>query len=339
MATTNSPHVLVVVLNYKGWQDSIACVESLAAQTYKNMKILLIENGSGDESDKKLSPLAAKYANLVYVQNSKNSGFTGGVNQGITYATKEGFDYVALFNNDAKADKDWLKYLVAAAQKHDSSITTGLLLSEDGTTIDDSGDFYTRWGIPTLRDEGKPRAEASESGWVFGATGGATLYSVELFTDIGLFDDVLFAYNEDVDISWRAQLAGYGAYYERRATAYHKHSATSKKIPGFTTTQVFQNLPVVYWKNVPGRLFFSVGWRFLLAYSMFYGYKITQGDIVPATRGVVRGLRLLPHALRERRVIQKNRRVTVAHIESLLLPSLPYKNIQRMRHFFMPWTK
>ena len=281
-------NVLVVVLNYRGWDDTVKCIASLKKQTYNNFKIYLIENNSQDDSVEKLKPIVKNDEDIIFDIQPTNTGFTGGVNIGIKYAIDNKYDYVALFNNDARADKDWLNNLVKSAKKTGASATTGLLLSGDGKTIDDAGDAYTMWGVPELVAENKPAHEAPESGYVFGATGGATLYRTSLFKEIGLFDEKFFAYNEDVDISWRAQLAGHKFYYESSAIAYHKHSATSSKIPGFTTTQVFQNLPLVYWKNVPAQLLLPIGWRFLLAYLMFIFWKTTQGAFVPAVKGVWR---------------------------------------------------
>ena len=327
-------NVLVVVLNYKGWQDSIKCVESLKKQTYDNFKIYLIENHSQDESEEKLKPFIESDEQIIFDIQLTNTGFTGGVNIGIQYAIDNNFDAVALFNNDAQADKNWLKNLVGAMKKTDASVVTGLLLSEDGKNIDDAGDVYTMWGVPELRAEKKPVDEAPKSGYVFGATGGATLYKTNLFREIGLFDETFFAYNEDVDISWRTQLTGHKVYYEKSARAYHKHSATSSKIPGFTTTQVFQNLPLVYWKNVPARLLWPIGWRFFLAYNMFFVWKISQGGFRASVKGIWRSCKLLPHAFRERRKIQKSKIVDTTYLKTIIWPNLPMKSFNRIRKLF-----
>lgn len=327
-------NVLVVVLNYKGWQDSIKCAESLKKQTYDNFNIYLIENHSQDESEEKLKLFVEGDKQIIFDVQPTNTGFTGGVNIGIQYAIDNNFDAVALFNNDAQADKNWLKNLVGAMKKTDASVVTGLLLSEDGKNIDDAGDVYTMWGVPELRAEKKPVDEAPKSGYVFGATGGATLYKTNLFREIGLFDETFFAYNEDVDISWRTQLTGHKVYYEKSARAYHKHSATSSKIPGFTTTQVFQNLPLVYWKNVPARLLWPIGWRFFLAYNMFFVWKISQGGFRASVKGIWRSCKLLPHAFRERRKIQKSKIVDTTYLKTIIWPNLPMKSFNRIRKLF-----
>lgn len=327
-----TPKVAVVVLNYKGWRDSIKCVKSLFKQTYSQFHIVLIENGSHDGSAEELAKL--KDPRLTYIEQAVNTGFTGGVNIGIRWAIDRGYDYVALLNNDAHAEPDWLEKLVDAMIRTQASIVTGLLLSADGKYIDDAGDEYSTWGIPSLRVEGKPVSEAPDSGFVFGATGGATLYKTSLFKEIGLFDEVFFAYNEDVDIDWRTQLAGHRIYYEKSAVAYHKHSATSKKMPGFTTTQVFKNLPVVFIKNVPFPMNIPMGIKFVLIYWAFVFFKVLRGEGGAAFKGVFKSVTLWPHAFRERRKIQKNKVVSNTYIRSILYKGLPLRSVRRIRYFF-----
>jgi GT2 family glycosyltransferase len=327
-----NPNVVVVVLNYKGWQDSLVCVESLLGQTYKRFHIVLVENGSHDGSAEELRKL--KDSRLTYIEEPVNHGFTGGVNIGIQWAFDHDYDCVALLNNDARAEKDWLENLVTAMLKTKASVITGLLLSADGKHIDDAGDDYSTWGIPSLRVEGKPTNQAPESGYVFGATGGATLYSTALLKEIGMFDNVFFAYNEDVDIDWRTQLAGHKIYYEKSAVAYHKHSATSKKMPGFTTTQVFKNLPVVFIKNVPFPMVIPMGIKFVFIYWAFVFYKLLRGEWKATLKGVFKSVTLWPHAFRERRKIQKAKKVTNAYIRSILHKGLPLRSVKRLKYFF-----
>lgn len=327
-----TPKVTVVVLNYKGWRDTLKCVKSLRSQTYHDYHIVVIENGSGDESPHELKQLES--TDVTLLQQSVNHGFTGGVNIGIQWAREHGYDAVALLNNDATAKPDWLERLVATMERTGASVVTGLLLSEDGSKIDDAGDLYSTWGIPALRAERLPTDQAPESGFVFGATGGATLYKTALFDEIGLFDNVFFAYNEDVDIDWRAQLSGHTIYYEKSAVAYHKHSATSKKMPGFTTTQVFKNLPVVLIKNVPFPMVLAIGLRFVVIYWAFVGYKILRGEGVAALKGVFKSMTLWPHALQERRQVQKTKVVSNHYIRGLLHKGLPLRSVRRMKHFF-----
>lgn len=322
--------IAVVVLNYKGWQDTKKCLAALRRQTYTDFEIYLIDNGSGDDSVKELSKIKMK--NLHFHQEPKNTGFTGGVNIGIKWAMKHEFDAVALLNNDANAEPGWLEKL-ASGFNHSEEIgaVTSLMLDTTGKFIDDAGDDYSTWGIPSLRAEKLPKKDAPESGLVFGGTGGATLYKIEVFKKIGLFDEDFFAYSEDVDIDWRMQLAGYKVWYEKSAVVLHKHSATSSKIPGFTVRQVFKNLPQVFWKNVPSPMIFWMWPKFALIYTAFIFYQIPKGSLKFASKGFWQSLLLTPRAFAKRRRIQKSRVVSNKYISSILLHQLPLKQANRIK--------
>ena len=317
--------VATIVLNWNGIEDTKQCLASLFEQDYKNQTVVLIENGSTETgTSEAIEELQKTYPSLVVLKNEQNLGFAGGVNTGIRYALKKDFDFVALFNNDATAEKTWLSELVAAQKSHNSGITTGLLLHEDGKTIDSTGDWCSNWGLPFPRDRDQPTKKASKSGFVFSGSGGASLYSTALLRKIGLFDEAFFAYYEDTDISFRAQLYGYSVYYTDTAIAYHKQGATSNKIPGFTVEQTFKNLPLFIAKNMPLSLLFSVGGRFWIAYWLMFGNAIKNGNGIPALKGFVRHIGIFwTKSLPERWNIQREKTVSSQHIEELLWPDLP----------------
>lgn len=325
--------VLFVVLNFNGWQETLPCIDAVLEQTYENFHILLIDNGSHDESLEKLTRFE-NHEKITFHKEPVNLGFAGGVNVGIRLAIKEGYEYTVLLNNDAVVTKDWLEKLVATMQKTEASAVTGLLLSGDGKKIESTGDSYSRWGLPFPRQRDQEVSAADESNYVFGGTAGASLYKTSLFEDIGLFDETFFAYFEDTDISYRTQLAGYKAYYEKSAIAYHDHGTTSSKIPGFTVQQTFKNLPLFFWKDVPSQLLFSTGWRFFACYGLMYVRAVLRGQFVFATNGVLKSLSLLPHAFRERQRIQKNRRVSIEYLNSVIYPGLPPNNKKYARRIF-----
>ncbi|MBP9738867.1 glycosyltransferase family 2 protein [Candidatus Saccharibacteria bacterium] len=328
-----NPNVLIVILNFNGWEETLTCVDAVLKQTYKDFHIYLIENGSKDESIKKLKGFE-DHQKITYIKNPKNLGFAGGVNQGITHAIENDYEYVALLNNDAIVDKDWLKQLVATSKKVGSSATTGLLLDGPGKKIESTGDCYCDWGLPFPRQREEDVSNALESGFVFSGTAGASLYTTELFRDIGLFDETFFAYFEDTDIGFRAQLAGHKAYYEKGALAYHDHGTTSSKMPGFTVYQSFKNLPLFFWKNVPLSMLFIIGIRFFACYALMYVRAVLRGQFSYATKGALHSLTLLPHAIKERYRIQKNKRVTSAYLKTIVYRGLPPNNKRYVRRVF-----
>ncbi len=329
--------IAIVVLNYKGIDDTIECIASLQKQTYANYKIVIVENGSHDGSREKLQKLhSGKFADCEIIFNEKNLGFTGGVNTGIRYALENDFDAVALFNNDAVADENWLAEL-AKKLVGETGIVTCLLLHRDGKTIDSTGDSYSIWGLPFPHGRDQLTKNAAKSGEVFGASGGASLYSCEMLREIGLFDEDFFAYSEDVDISFRAQLAGWNVYYNNRAVAYHEQGGTSKKMSGFGVYQTFKNWPLLFIKDVPTRLLLPIGIRFYFAYFVMYWHAVFRGRFVPATKGVFAGIWFFwTSSLWKRWRIQRSRKVDAKYINDIIYHDMPpdQTGLRKLRKFF-----
>lgn len=313
---------LVVVLNFNGWKETIPCIESILAQDYKKFHVYLIDNGSKDRSLNKLKRFDT-HEKITFHKEPVNLGFAGGVNIGIRSAIIEGYEYIALLNNDAVLTKNWLTTLIKTLSKTGASIATGLLLESSGKKIESTGDSYSKYGVPFPRQRDEKVENAHESGFVFGGTAGASVYKTSLFEDIGLFDEKFFAYFEDTDISYRAQLAGHTAYYEKRAVAYHDHGTTSSKMPGFTVYQTFKNLPVFLWKDVPIKLFLGTAFRFYAYLVLIYIRTIPHGQFGIATKGLLKSISLFPYALKERRRIQRKRRVSTTYMKSIIHPQLP----------------
>lgn len=331
--TESTPSVLIVVLNYNGWRETLTCIDSILAQTYQDFQIYLIDNGSADESLEKLAHFEQN-EKITFVKSPVNTGFAGGVNIGIRYAIEHHIPHTVLLNNDASLEPDWLEILMQSMKSTGASVVTGLLLAGDKKTIESTADSYSDWGLPYPNQRGESVDVADDSGFVFGGTAGASIYQTALFEDIGLFDETFFAYFEDTDISFRTQLSGHKAYYEKAAVAYHDHGTTSSKIPGFTVKQTFQNLPLFFWKDVPARLLFPIGVRFFACYWLMYVRAVLRGQFSFATKGFLGSLRLMPHALHERRRIQKSRTVSYDYLHQIMHHGLPPNTSRKGRRIF-----
>jgi GT2 family glycosyltransferase len=318
---TEDDRTLFVVLNFNGWQETLRCMNSVFKQTRTDFDVMLIDNGSHDDSLEHLAEFENK-KQVIFVKQPKNLGFAGGVNVGIRYAIEHGYAYTALLNNDATLANDWLEILIASVGRTGASSATGLLLDSAGKVIESTGDGCSSWGLPYPRQRGQSVSEAYESGFVFGGTAGASVYKTSLFEDIGLFDEAFFAYYEDTDISFRSQLSGHTAYYEKAAVGYHDHGTTSSKMPGFTVYQTFKNLPLFFWKNVPLPLLVQTGVRFAICYGAMYVRAVKRGQFGVATRGLLRSLSLLPHALHDRWRIQRQRTVSADYLKTVIYQGL-----------------
>lgn len=323
--------VYVVIPNWNGADRIRACLDSLRRQTEPH-NVIVVDNGSEDDS---VEIIEKNYPNVVLMKHKKNKGFAGGVNAGIKYATAQQAKYVALLNNDAVADKDWLKNLVDFLDTNPKAgIATSKIGDDKKNHLDSTGDLYTIWGLPYPRGRGEDYSTKYDNDtWVFAASGGASLYRIKMLEEIGLFDNDFFAYYEDVDISFRAQLAGWKVGYVSKALVYHEIGATSGPLKGFTTYQTLKNLPMLFWKNVPARLFIKVLPRFTVVYFSIYASAIARGQFWPATKGFLVSLVLLPKKLGQRYKIQASKTVTIAYIDSMIIQDLP-PNARKLRKLF-----
>lgn len=336
----NKPNLFVVIPNLNGRENLgdrnfTKTIESILNQTLK-CKLIIVDNGSTDNSEDFISN---NFPDVKIIRNEKNRGFAGGVNDGINYALKKDADAIALFNSDAVANKDWLENLWSAMKKNSEiGITTGKFLKEKPKNqIDSTGDLYSIWGAAYPRGRGeqdKRQYDDKENRFVLGATGGASLYRSKMLNDIGLFDERFFAYYEDVDISMRAQLRGWKVAYSHVAIATHGLSKTSSSMNGFINFHALKNIVYLYTKNMPGILYWKNLWRFLIILFITY-YKTLRGRmIIIAFNAFFITIFNLPLVLIDRHKIQKNRKVSIDYIESLLTKKLPPGNSKFIEKLF-----
>jgi hypothetical protein len=313
--------VAIIIPNWNGEDFIINCIESLVDQSMA-AEIVVVDNGSVDLS---VSLVKATFPSTTIIELPKNLGFAGGVNTGIRYALERGYEYVVLFNNDAVADKQWLQRLVEAADRHPRvGIVTGKLMSIDKKHFDSAGETFYDWGVPTPRGRGeKDSGQFDNPAYLFGATAGASLYKSKLINQIGLFDEDFFAYYEDSDINFRAQLSGWEVYYEPKAIAYHHINATAKRIHGLHAYNMSKNMPWLIIKNVPLSLLPEILLRFSLFYCIILAGLVKKGQGIYALKGIFMSLIYLPKKCCQRWYIQRHRNVKDDYIKSLFTIGTP----------------
>ncbi len=326
----------VIVPNWNGKDGLKTCLDSLRAQTLKP-HVIVVENGSTDGS---IEYIESEYPEVELIKHNVNKGYAGGVNPGFKRAIDDGTTYAAPFNNDAVADKNWLKHLVEFMDKNPGvGIATCKVLTADGKAMDSTGDWYTNWGLPYPRGRGETDITKYDNNTVvFGASGAASLYRVSMLDEVGLLDEAFFAYYEDVDLSFRAQLAGWKVSFVPASIVYHEISTTSNKIKGFTTYQTMKNLPVLLYKNVPRRYLWRIGWRFTIAHTLFFLKSFTRKQGWIAIKGDMRGTHMLFAAHKQRKQIQSSKKVSDVYIWSMLTHDLP-PNAHALRKLRAVWWK
>lgn len=333
--------IMVIIPSWNAAHDLPAAIDSVLAQSHSNLRLIIIDNGSTDNSKEIIEEYKQKDKRVSAIYRDKNYGYTGGVNPGFELAIQEKADYAAPFNNDAIADKHWLKHLAEFLDNHQEyGIAACNLLHIDGKTYDSTGDQYSIWGLPYPRDRDLLVRKDDQPGDIFGASGGASLYRVSMLEQIGLFDQDFFAYYEDIDLSFRAQLAGWKVRYIPASKVFHEQGATSKRMAnGFTTYQYMKNLPWIIAKDLPVRFWWRVIPRFSLAYCMsFLNALFKNGNGGPALKGWAKAHLLIPKKLLQRRNIYKTKKVSDAYIWSLFLHDLP-PNAYKLRKLRSVWWK
>jgi len=207
---SRTPSVAIVVLNWNGGADTLRCIASLERQTYPNFRILVVDNGSTDGS---VAALRALGERITLIESAENLGYTGGNNLAIRAALKGDFGYIWLFNNDAVAEPDTLAKLVAACEADPKVGLASPLVRDDAdpAIIHFAGgrfDLDTPIYEPT-EDLGKARGWQTADPGHMALWGTAMLARRALVEKIGLLDERIFAYWEDIDYSIRSALAGF----------------------------------------------------------------------------------------------------------------------------------
>lgn len=308
-----------MIPNWNGLRFLGPCLNSLRWQSFQDFELLLVDNGSTDGS---LNFVAGNFPEVRAISLEENRGFSGAVNAGIRASQAE---FVALLNNDTEQDPGWLSSLVRAAEAHPEagSFASKLVDFHDRAVLDGAGDALRRGGLPYRIGHGeRDRGQYDTPTHVFGACAAAALYRRELLDGVGLFDENFFAYCEDADLSFRAQLAGYRCLYVPDAVVYHVGSASTggKRSPLATRLGTRNSLSLLV-KNLPA----SLVWRILpfvvagqIARLIF---KTASGGGGPHLRGLAEAAWSLPRTLRKRREIQKRRRVSDGYLRWLLRES------------------
>ncbi|RLT42227.1 MAG: glycosyltransferase family 2 protein [Chloroflexi bacterium] len=325
--------ISVVVINYNGERHLAQLIDALQAQTLRDFEFIFIDNASVDGSVALVERLCAQgETTFTLIANPKNVGFAPACNQGFRLAQGS---WVALLNNDAFPEPDWLEHLWAATQGGSrlGMIAAKMLFAHAPDRINSAGIAIDRVGIAwDWRGGEKDTPNEQAPIEIFGPCGGAALYSAEMLDEIGLFDEDFFLYLEDVDLAWRAQLAGWRCVLEPKARVYHVHSATFGNASPFKSYLLGRNKVWLIIKNYPS--------PWLLVYlPVILGYDLMSvivGTIrsrnFSALQGRLAALRQLPHFLRKRRQIQAQPR-SGDNWQTLMAPlALPSAVLKRYAH-------
>ncbi|MCD7763557.1 MAG: glycosyltransferase family 2 protein [Lachnospiraceae bacterium] len=243
----------VVIPNLNGMRYLGPCLDSLTRQTRRDFSVILIDNGSQDES---VEFVRLHYPQVTVRRFDTNQGFCAAVNEGIRLSVTP---YVILLNNDTVCEETFVEELVRAMEMHSSaalstpfSCAAKMVQMDMPDRMDNAGDYYCALGWAFALGKGKPAADYDREREIFSPCAAAAIYQRDVFDEIGLFDETHFAYLEDADIGYRARIAGYRNYYAPKAVVRHVGSATSgSAYNAFKVRYSSRNNIYLIYKNMP----------------------------------------------------------------------------------------
>jgi len=322
--------VSILITTYNSAQFLKACLESVLQQDYADREIIIVDNASSDGTRAVLREFESHFAGerrarLRAVYNDANRGFAAGQNQAMAQAHG---DWLFSLNPDVILKPDFLSKLLAAADGRDPGESPskrkigalcGKLLrwkpgaSEERSHVIDSTGIYFLRNLRHL-DRGSDetdRGQYQRREYVFGATGAAALYRRTMVEDISVggefFDEDFFAYREDADLAWRAQLMGWSCLYVPEAVAWHVRRVTPERfrqLPDEINRHSIKNRFRMRAKNISAGLYLRLLIPVTARDLLIFGYCVLFN------RRLLSGLGLF---WRERQAIREKRKWIQAH--------------------------
>jgi GT2 family glycosyltransferase len=213
--------VIAVVLNLNGWPDAVTCLESLQGEDYERLEMIAVDNGSTDDS---VAEIRARFPDVELIEAGTNAGFAIGNNLGIRRALARGADFVWLLNNDTVVERSALRAMLAEVDRDPRAGIIGCVLLEnhvDEVQTWGGGTLYARFGLATVLT-----APADDLAYISGA---CMLLRREVLETVGLLDEAYFFFMEDVDLSYRAEQAGWSIAIARDGFVRHKGGVTIQR--------------------------------------------------------------------------------------------------------------
>ena len=219
-----SPLLSVIVLNYNAGELLLNCIDSLKKSKYTNLEILVVDNISSDDSQKKCKE---KFTDIKLIQNYENLGYCGGNNVGIKEAKGE---FIVILNPDTIVDPNWANELISAYDEFGEGLYQPKILSlNEENIIQSTGNMLHVFGFGFARDKGNKVTNKNEEIEKIGYASGTCLFTTRKVIDqVGLLDEFLFLYHDDLDLGWRAAQIGINSHYVPKSKIFHVESYSLK---------------------------------------------------------------------------------------------------------------
>jgi GT2 family glycosyltransferase len=277
--------VAVVIPNWNGSLLIRNLLEKLRQQTHSIDRIIVVDNGSSDDS-----LAVARGFGVETIELEKNTGFSHAVNCGIRSA---GSGWIAIMNNDVAPQPDWLAALMAKAESAKAWFAAGKLLDASRRErIDGAFDAICRGACAWRCGHGRPDSPLwNQPREICFAPFTAALFNWELFQEVGQLDEEFESYLEDIDFGIRCAAAGFTGVYVPEAVAYHQGSATLGRWHAETVRKISRNQLLLIAKHYPRRWILRYGWPVFVAQGLWGFVALRHGAAVAYFQGKSEGIR------------------------------------------------
>ncbi len=216
--------VYVLLLNWNNWRDTAECVTSLQTLDYEDRKLIVLDNGSTNDSVRRIRE---RFPHVEVVELGENLGFAGGCNAGIRIALERGAEYVWLLNSDTTVDRGALRAMVEKAHSDSKigAVGSAIYSMGDGQRIQAWGGGYVDFLLGRSRHFTAPVSDEK----LHFITGASLLVGRRTLEEIGLLDEGFFMYWEDADYCFRLRRAGWQLAVAGDSRVWHKEQGSVGK--------------------------------------------------------------------------------------------------------------
>jgi len=283
--SNEEPLVSVIIVNYDGRKFLEECLPSLMKVDYDNIEIILVDNNSTDDS---IEFVKRTFPKIIIIKLDGNYGFAEPNNIGAKNARG---DFLLFLNNDTMVEQSFITEMINVVKKDSKiAICQSLLLKPDGK-VDSSGDF-----VDTLGRAYSLKDRPYNIRRILSARGASMLIRKKIFNELGGFDKNFFASFEDVDLGWRAWLAGYIVILVPTSIVYHKSGKTIQKLTSEVQFHGVKNTITLRFTNfeLSRAITSSFMTFFIVALKKIFGITVKphQGNFnpLPSTKNMIKGI-------------------------------------------------
>ncbi len=313
--------ISIIIVGFNSKKYLSKCFKSILSSDLKTFRIIFVDNNSSDGS---VEYVKKYFPNVLVLESRTNLGFAAGNNLGIKKALHLKSDFVFILNPDTIIDKSCLKRLKMNATEN--IVQPLILLIEDNkktNLINTTGSYLNFLGISYCDDYRKHANNIVEKD-ITTASGAASFIPATVFKKVGFFDENLFMYHEDVDLFWRARLAGYNIRLVPEAKVWHDYKFSKGKNKFFF---IERNRLIFIFKNFSLKYLLLISPMMIINELLMIAYSVMGGWFPQKIKSYFSFIRLIPQELKNRKKIKKIISSPERQLKKFLMPSISFSEI------------